>query len=51
MYTDQPAVQLYTGSYLSGEFKRNQGLCLEAQNYPGAVNYTHFPNSILPANE
>ncbi|WNC71776.1 aldose epimerase family protein [Thalassotalea psychrophila] len=51
MYTDQPAMQLYTGSYLSGEFKRYQGLCLEAQNYPDAVNFNHFPSSILPPNE
>jgi len=51
VYTDQPAMQLYTGAYLSGEFKPYQGVCLEAQNYPDAVNFKHFPNSILKANE
>jgi aldose 1-epimerase len=47
LYTDQAAVQLYTGSYLSGNFNAYQGLCLEAQNYSDAVNIAHFPNSIL----
>jgi len=51
MYTDQPALQLYTGAYLSGQFKAYQGVCLEAQNYPDAVNFKHFPNSILKADE
>jgi aldose 1-epimerase len=51
VYTDQPAIQLYTGAYLSGGFKPYQGVCLEAQNYPDAVNFKHFPNSILKANE
>ncbi|QDP02404.1 aldose epimerase family protein [Thalassotalea sp. PS06] len=47
LYTDQTAVQFYTGKYLDGEFESYQGLCLEAQNYTDAVNQAHFPNSVL----
>ena len=47
LYTDQPAMQLYTGFYLAGQFKSYQGLALEAQNYTDAVNIKHFPNSVL----
>lgn len=51
VYTDQPAMQLYTGSYLGGGFKPYQGLCLEAQNYPNAINVKHFPDSVLRPQE
>lgn len=51
LFTDQPAMQLYTGVALSGEFKAYQGVCVEAQNYTNAVNVSHFPNSILQPNE
>lgn len=47
VFTDQPAVQLYTGAALRGNFQTYQGVCLEAQNYSNAVNHSHFPNSIL----
>ena len=51
VYTDQPAIQFYTGFYLSGEFKSYQGLCLEAQNYTDADNHKHFPTNILKPNQ
>lgn len=47
VYTDQSAMQLYTGFYLSGKFKSYQGLCLEAQNYSDADNNKHFPSNVL----
>jgi len=47
VYTDQPAIQLYTGYYLSGQFNAYQGLCLEAQNYTDAENNKHFPSNIV----
>ncbi|MEI6895606.1 MAG: aldose epimerase family protein [Colwellia sp.] len=47
IYTDQPAMQLYTGFYLSGQFKSYQGVCLEAQNYSDAENHAHFPSNVL----
>ena len=48
--TDQPGIQLYTGNHLGGKFKKNQGLCLETQNFPNAPNVKSFPSSILKAN-
>lgn len=51
IYTDQPAIQLYTGYYLSGQFCAYQGVCLEAQNYTDAENNKHFPSNILKENE
>ncbi|KGJ86814.1 aldose epimerase family protein [Colwellia psychrerythraea] len=51
VYTDQPAIQLYTGFYLSGQFSAYQGLCLEAQNYTDAENNEHFPSNILQPNQ
>ncbi|PKG80887.1 galactose-1-epimerase [Colwellia sp. 75C3] len=47
IYTDQSAIQLYTGYYLSGPFSAYQGVCLEAQNYTDAENNRHFPSNIL----
>ena len=48
--TDQPGIQLYTGNHLEGKFKKNQGLCLETQNFPNAPNIKSFPSSVLKAN-
>ena len=48
--TNQPGVQLYTGNHLEGKFKKNQGLCLETQNFPNAPNIKSFPSSELKAN-
>jgi len=51
VFTDQSAMQLYTGYYLSGQFSSYQGLCLEAQNYTDAENNKHFPSNILKSNQ
>lgn len=50
VYTDQLAIQLYSGFYLSGHFKSYQGLRLEAQNYTDAENNKHFPSNVLKPN-
>lgn len=55
VWTDQPAVQLYTSNSFDGTLvgKRNQafpphaGICLETQHYPDSVNEPNFPNTIL----
>lgn len=47
VYTDQTAIQFYTGYYLSGNFHAYQGVCLEAQNYTDAENNKHFPSNAL----
>ncbi len=46
--TNQPAVQFYSGNFLSGvPFARRSGLCLETEAFPDAPNQPHFPSSIL----
>ena len=51
VYTDQSAIQLYTGFYLGDKFLPYQGLCLEAQNYTDAENNKHFPSNVLRSNQ
>lgn len=58
-YTDLPGVQLYTGNYVTAdvpckngeEYKPYQGLCLETQFFPNAINCTHFPSPVLKKGE
>ncbi|MGJ8693786.1 MAG: aldose epimerase family protein [Thalassotalea sp.] len=49
--TDQPGLQFYTAAYLSGAFKPFEALCLEAQNYPDAINQPKFPSALLKAGD
>lgn len=49
--TDQPGLQFYTAAYLAGAFKPSEGLCLEAQNYPNAINQENFPSAVLRVGE
>ena len=59
VYSDKPAVQLYTGNGLnqkgkSGYYNRNYGFCLETQFIPNAVNcpaYAALGNPILERNQ
>lgn len=57
VYTDRPAIQLYTGNWLYGSEGKNgiyqdySGFCLETQSFPDAVNHPNFPNSILRPGE
>lgn len=58
-YTDLPGVQLYTGNCIDEErvckggnkYAIHQGLCLETQFFPNALELTHFPSPILRAGE
>ncbi|WP_011579798.1 MULTISPECIES: aldose epimerase family protein [Chelativorans] len=53
--TDQPGLQLYTGSKINlpvpglggRHYPRFAGLCLEDQNFPDAINHPHFPNCVV----
>ncbi|WEX08401.1 aldose epimerase family protein [Chelativorans sp. AA-79] len=53
--TDQPGLQLYTGSKLNlsvpglggRHYPRFGGLCLEDQNFPDAINQPHFPSCVV----
>ena len=55
LYTDQPAMQLYTGNFWSGQvtgqqnipYEKHGGVALETQAFPDSPNHAHFPNAIL----
>ncbi|EGM79095.1 galactose mutarotase-like enzyme [Rheinheimera sp. A13L] len=47
----QPGLQLYTGNFLAAPFTARQGICLEAQGWPDAVNQLGFPGTQLKAGE
>ncbi len=59
VWTDQPAVQLYTSNSFNGTlvgkrgwaFPLHAGLCLETQHYPDSVNHPGFPTTILRPGE
>jgi aldose 1-epimerase len=55
IYTDQPAIQFYTGNFLDGTEKGKGGkvynfrgaFCFETQHYPDSPNHPAFPSTIL----
>lgn len=55
IYTEEPAIQFYSGNFLDGKLKgKNEklynhrtGLCLETQHYPDAPNQPEFPSVVL----
>ncbi len=59
LYTTQPGVQLYAGMHFDGTEKVSRdnilnafdGLAIEAQNFPDAINHSNFPSPILRPGE
>jgi aldose 1-epimerase len=51
VFSTQPGLQLYTGNFLDAPFAARQGVCLEAQGWPDAVNQPGFPSTVLKAAE
>lgn len=56
--TTEPGIQLYTANQLSrmqgkrgAQYGRRGAACLEAGNYPNAVNEPRFPNAVLKKGE
>ena len=56
--TSEPGVQLYTANGIGGDagkdgavYARRGGLCLEAANFPNAVNRPDYPKAVLRAGE
>src|SRR5690606_31672111 len=53
--TTQPAIQLYTGNFLTGDLRCHGGVrpgrwhavCLETQSFPNAPNEPRFPSARL----
>ncbi|MCH5186494.1 MAG: galactose mutarotase [Oscillospiraceae bacterium] len=59
MYTDKPAVQLYTTNGTENGrvckdgtvYEKHQAFCLETQYFPNSMKYSHYPSPILKAGE
>lgn len=49
VFSDQPALQFYSGHYLSGDFTPYQGVCLEAQGVINACNQPQLGSIYLQA--
>ncbi len=54
MYTDQPAMQLYTANALPDgvhkgdvDYPKHGAFCLEAQVFPNAMSHSHYPGPVL----
>lgn len=59
VYTDRPAVQIYTGNVIDDKkvckggnlYTKHGAICLETQTFPNNLKFSHFPTSILKCNE
>ncbi|HIT48277.1 MAG TPA: galactose mutarotase [Candidatus Coprenecus stercoripullorum] len=59
IWTDQPAVQVYTGNWLAGSpqsksgrsYNDYEGIAIECQGFPDAPNHPDFPSCILRPGE
>lgn len=59
VYTNQPGAQVYTGNWLAGcpegknghTYKDYDGVAIECQNFPDAVNHPGFPSCVLRPGE
>lgn len=57
--TTEPAIQFYSGNFMTGEYKGKGGLsypyrtgfCLETQHYPDSPNQPAFPSTLLKPGE
>jgi aldose 1-epimerase len=55
VWTDQPAIQLYTGNFLDGTvvgkgghaYGKHDAFCLETQHFPDSPNHPNFPSTVL----
>lgn len=51
LYTDFPALQVYTGEFLHPPFGPNQGVALEPEFFPDSPNHPDFPAITLRAGQ
>ena len=49
--TDFPAIQVYTGSGLSGSHRPNAAVALEPEFYPDSPNHPEYPSTVLRPGE
>lgn len=51
VFSNYPAIQIYTGQYLNHPFSKFDGICLEPQFCPNSPNQPNFPFRYLQPNE
>jgi len=59
VFTDEPAIQFYSGNFLDGSlpsknggtYAQRSGFCLETQHYPDSPNKSDFPSTLLAPGE
>lgn len=59
IFTNEPAIQFYSGNFLDGTitgksgqtYPYRSGLCLETQHYPDSPNQSEFPSVVLSPGE
>ena len=51
VWTDFPAIQIYTGAKLHAPYKPNQGIAIEPEFYPDSPNHPNFPSTVLHPGE
>lgn len=59
IFTTEPGIQIYTGNWMTGNFKAKNGhryparsaLCFETQHFPDSINNPEYPTIILNPNE
>ncbi len=59
IFTTEPGLQLYTGNWMTGNFKAKNGnrylersaVCFETQHYPDSINKPEYPSVILEPNQ
>jgi aldose 1-epimerase len=57
--TTEPGIQFYSGNYLNATlvgsggmlYRQGDGLALETQHFPDAINHPHFPSVVLRPGE
>ena len=47
VWTDFPAIQVYTGAKLPAPYRANQGIAIEPEFYPDSPNHPQFPSTVL----
>lgn len=45
VWTTEPAVQIYTGEFLSGDHEPFTGVCFESGRYPDTPNHSEYPQA------
>ena len=59
VYTDQPAMQFYSGNFFDGSttgkygkaLRYRESIALETQKYPDTPNHDNFPSTLLRPGE